>query len=153
MPYLNATFGLADSPVKMSPSLEWVQDLGLKGNDLASFMNFLDFLRKHAPEFASSKTFKGFCLRMEGEISKSSYDRWPNSGMLWDGVCLTAKVSESPNHVKESSLWDAIEKGSVPQKYFLSANAAQGMLRRVDRMGRNLFPHLRQALEILAKGR
>jgi len=40
----------------------------------------------------------------------------------------------------------------VPQKYFLSPNAAKGILRRADRMGRSLFPPLREALEILAKG-
>ena len=31
-------------------------------------------------------------------------------------------------------------------------NAAKGIIRRADRMGRNLFPPLRQALEILSKG-
>jgi DNA (cytosine-5)-methyltransferase 1 len=71
--------------------------------------------------------------------------------MVWDGVCLTAKVSESPNHASESSLWDAIEKGPVPDRYFLSPNAAKGMMRRADRMGRKLFPHLRESLEILAE--
>lgn len=71
--------------------------------------------------------------------------------MAWDGVCLTADTSESPNHVKESSLWELIEKGEVPQKYFLSPNAATGILRRADRMKRELFPPLRKALEILSK--
>jgi DNA (cytosine-5)-methyltransferase 1 len=50
-------------------------------------------------------------------------------------------------------LWELIEKGEVPEKYFLSPNAAKGMLRRADRMERELFPPLRKALEIMSKAR
>jgi hypothetical protein len=145
-------FGPEDSPAKMSLWREWGRELGLRGNSLDCFMNLLVFLQTAAPEFSSSKTFRACSLPTEEEISKSLFELWPNSGMVWDGVCLTAKTSESPNRAKESSLWDAIEKGEVPQKYFLSPNAAKGMMRRADRMGRKLFPPLREALEILAKG-
>jgi DNA (cytosine-5)-methyltransferase 1 len=71
--------------------------------------------------------------------------------MVLDGVCLTAGTSESPNHAKESTLLDVIETGEAPQRYFISPNAARGMMRRTDQMGRSLFPPLRKALEILAK--
>jgi hypothetical protein len=40
-----------------------------------------------------------------------------------------------------------IETSKVPEKYFLKANAAKGMLRRANQMGRPLFPPLRQSLE------
>ena len=138
-------------PAKTSQLREWGRELGLKGSSLDSFMNFIDYLSKVAPEFFSSKTCQAFSLPTEDETSTSFFERWPNSGMVWDGVCLTAKTSECPNHAKESSLWDLMEKAEVPLKYFLSPNAAKGMLRRADRMGRNLFPPLREALEILAK--
>lgn len=131
---------------------EWghVQDFEALNQD--SFTSFLDWLQTAAPEFSSSKTFQVSSLPMEEETSESSFKLWPNSGIAWDGVCLTAKTSESPSHAKESSLLDAIETGEVPQKYFLSPNAARGILRRADRMGRQLFPPLRSALEILSKG-
>ena len=145
------TFGLEDSHVKTCLWQEWGRELGLKGNSLDSFMNFIDYLQRVAPEFLLSKTCQAFCLPMEDETSNALFERWPNSGMVWGGVCLTAKTSESPNHAKESSLWDLMEKGEVPAKYFLSQNAARGILRRADRMGRSLFPPLREALEILAK--
>src|SRR5205823_6449630 len=73
-------------------------------------------------------------------------------GIAWDGVCLIAGTLESPSRVKESILSDVIETSKVQDKYFLSPNAARGMLRRVDQMGRSLFPPLRKALEILSKG-
>ena len=38
----------------------------------------------------------------------------------------------------------------MPERYFLSPNAATGILRRADQMGRNLFPPFRSALEILS---
>ena len=145
-------FGQEDSPAKTSRLRGWGRELGLKGKSLASFLSLLDYLKKDVPEFSSSRTFQVSSLATEEEISKSSFERWPVSGMAWDGVCLTAGISESPNHVSESTLSGVIETGEVPDRYFLSPNAARGMLRRTDRMGRNLFPPLRKALEILSKG-
>ena len=55
-----------------------------------------------------------------------------------------------PNHGKGSTLSDVVETGEVQEKYFLSPNAAKGIIRRADRMGRNLRPHFRMSLEILA---
>lgn len=144
--------GQEDSLVRTSRWRGWGRELGLRGKNLDSFLNLLDYLSKVAPEFSSSRTFQVFSLPTEGETSESSFKRWPASGMTLGGVCLTAGTLESPSHVKESTLLAAIEMGEVPPKYFLSPNAARGMLRRVNRMGRNLFPPLRQALEILAKG-
>lgn len=150
-PSLFPLSGPEDSPAKTSLWLEWGRDLGLEGSSLDSFTSFLDWLSSTAPELFSSKTCRAFSLPTKDEISRSSFGLWPNSGIVWDGVCLTAKTSESPNRVSESSLWDLIEKGEVPQKYFLSPNAAAGILRRADRMERELFPPLRKALEILSK--
>src|SRR5438093_356479 len=140
------TCGPEDSPAKTSQSREWGRELGLRGKDLDCFLNLLDYLRVAAPEFSSSKTFQAFSLRMEEKTSRTLFARWPASGMAWDGVCLTAGTLERPSHVKECTLLEHIETGEVPEKYFLSPNAARGMMRRADRMGRKLFPPLRKAL-------
>ena len=145
--------GQLDSRARTSLLQEWAQGQGLEGNSLASFMTLLGSLGKCCPELFSSRTFKVSSLPTEDETSKSSFERWPNSGMLLDGVCLTARTSESPSRAKESILLDVIETGELPQRYFLSPNAAKGMLSRADRMGRNLFPPLRRALEILSRAR
>ena len=151
--YLFPTSGQEDSPAKMSLWRAWGRELGLEGKNLDCFLNLLDSLKKDVPEFSSSRTFQASSLATEEEISKSSFERWPASGMAWDGVCLTAGISESPSHASESTLSGVIETGEVPDRYFLSPNAARGILRRTDRMGRSLFPPLRRALEILSKGR
>jgi len=142
--------GLEDSPAKTYPWREWVIGLGLKAKDRDYFISLLASLETQAPELFCSKTLQVFLARTTAEISQRSSGRWPNSGILSDGVCLTAKTSESPNRASASTLSGVIETGKVPDKYFLRASAAQGMLRRANQMGRPLFPHLRRALEILA---
>jgi hypothetical protein len=144
--------GQEDFHAKTSQWREWARELGLKGSDQACFLNLLAYLENVAPEFSSSRTFRAFSLPMGAETSKSLFERWPASGMVWDGVCLTAGTLESPSHVRGSTLSAAIETDEVQDKYFLSQNAARGILRRADRMGRSLFPPLRKALEILSKG-
>lgn len=146
------TCGPEDSLARMSRWREWGRELGLRGQSLDSFTSLLDYLSKASPELLSSRTFQVSSLATEDETSESLFARWPASGILSDGVCLTAGSLESPSHAKESSLSDVIETSEVPQRYFLSPNAARGMLRRADRMGRSLFPPLRSALEILAQG-
>src|SRR4051812_22228534 len=92
---LNLTFGAEDFPVKTFHSLEVGLELGLKGSELASFILSLDLLAEHFPQLSSSKTCQVYYLPTEGAISESFSKRWPRSGMLWDGVCLTANTSES----------------------------------------------------------
>jgi DNA (cytosine-5)-methyltransferase 1 len=134
----------------MSHWREWANGQGLEGQDLDYFSTLLDSLAKDAPELFYSKTFTASCIRTEGETLEPLFELWPSSGILSDGVCLTAKTSESPNHGSASTLLGVIETGKVPEKYFLSPSAAKGMLRRARKMGRNLFPPLRESLETLA---
>ena len=143
--------GQVDSRARTSRLREWAHAQGLRGKSLDSFMNLCVSLREIAPELFSSRTFQVCSLATADETSESLFERWPNSGMVWDGVCLTAGTLESPSRVKGYILLDAIETGEASERYFLSPNAARGMLRRANRMGRPLFPPLRKALEILAE--
>lgn len=143
---LSPMSGQQDSHAKMSHWREWAKEQDLKDRDLASFMNLLASLEKDAPELFYSKTFMACSIPIEGATLKPSFKLWPSSGILSDGVCLTAKPLESPSRAKESTLLGVIEIGAVPQKYFLKPNAAKGILRRAKQMGRNLFPPLRESL-------
>src|ERR1051325_7537072 len=118
--------GQQDSPAKMSRWRAWAREQGLEGRALASFMSLLASLEKDAPEFFSSKMFTASFIRTKDATSKPLFELWPNSGILSDGVCLTAKTSESPNHASESTLLGVIETSKVPEEYFLSPNAAKG---------------------------
>lgn len=88
----------------------------------------------------------------ELEAARQGDDKivWPNAGILWDGVFVANRTAPSIGAPVESDLLDIIEPGRPDSRYFLSANAAEGILRRVDTQGRQLFPPLRKALERLS---
>ncbi len=48
------------------------------------------------------------------------------------------------------SLSDILETGAVPQRFFLSAKACAGILRRAATRGKELPTHLRHALQAVA---
>ena len=51
-----------------------------------------------------------------------------------------------PSEERESSLWQILEE-IVPEKYYLSSKACQGILRRAKTRGKELPEELRIALE------
>lgn len=72
-------------------------------------------------------------------------EQLPEMDGLWLGDSLTLNIGESPNAERESLLsW--ILEDNVPQKYYLSARACQGILTRASRRGNPLPEVLRQAL-------
>jgi hypothetical protein len=75
--------------------------------------------------------------------------KWLNCGMVWDDEVVSITGPEGPGRPLDSSMLDLLEVGDVEARYFLSPNAATGMLRRADRMQRKFLPALRRALERL----
>lgn len=59
---------------------------------------------------------------------------------------LTRNIGESPSAAVESTLSQILE-ANVPKKYYLSAKACEGILRRAERRGKELPPMLKTALE------
>lgn len=55
-------------------------------------------------------------------------------------------LGECPSAVKESTLWQILQ-ADAPEKYYLSAKACAGILRRAERRGKTLPKMLREALE------
>lgn len=88
------------------------------------------------------------------EVKELSADveesNWKSGGVAYKNWFVTAAVSASPVIATTSSLIDVIEKTKVHERYFLSANAVQGILRRVDKLGRHLFPPLDAVLRKIA---
>src|SRR5574344_2893326 len=71
----------------------------------------------------------------------------------WRGEYLTLNIPEFPNFQGRfrsdgdvSSLSDILITGSIPQKYYLTAKCAVGILRRAERRGKDLPPILKAAL-------
>lgn len=57
---------------------------------------------------------------------------------------LTRNIGESPSAAVESTLSQILE-ANVPKKYYLSAKACEGILRRAERRGKELPPMLKTA--------
>lgn len=87
-------------------------------------------------------------LRCEAGESK-----WKTGGIAYKNWFATVAVSSSPVVAVNSRLIDVIEKTRVHDRYFLSENAVQGILRRVDKAGRNLFPPLDAALRKISSSK
>lgn len=73
------------------------------------------------------------------------------------GACLTHNIAEwtgldglSLNDDGVSSLSDILETGDVPQRYYLSAKACKGILRRAAKRGKQLPTMLHLALQTVA---
>jgi hypothetical protein len=67
-----------------------------------------------------------------------------------DGALLTEflmlNTGESPNVAEESTLSQILEV-DAPEKYYLSAKACEGILRRAESRGKQLPTMLKEALE------
>ena len=67
------------------------------------------------------------------------------------GEFSTLNISDSPNDAVACSLSSVLETGPIPSKYFLSAKACLGLLRRALARGKTLPELLRRALEAVAQ--
>ncbi|MNR50680.1 hypothetical protein D3C85_1702360 [compost metagenome] len=64
---------------------------------------------------------------------------------------LTLSSLEYPSDAVVCSLSDVLETGEVPQRFFLSATACRGILRRAEKRGKALPPPLALALKAVAE--
>lgn len=106
------------------------------------------------PGSSSSRTYRDFSAVMAGETWRRSSVRWSNSGTAWDTGCSTLATSECRSADGECSssasrLADVLEP-SAPQRFYLSARAVTGILRRASKRGRELPAELHSALTSLS---
>ena len=82
------------------------------------------------------------CLKKEnGSMPDVS---WETVSAL-PGGSMTLNFGESPSVARESTLSQILE-ANAPEKYYLSAKACEGILRRAERRGKALPPILKEAL-------
>ena len=102
--------------------------------------------RKYVQESCCGKTCRGHSHPSTGRLSDSSCPRWMTSGMVWHGEYWTANSGEWHNDAAVSSLSDALETQSVPQRYYLTPKACIGILNRAESSGKRLPKELETAL-------
>ena len=117
--------------------------------DRDSGLSSIEFLRSLRQDGLSSRMSLACCPLTTGKTLASSFEGWRNSGICRPGESWTLNTSEWPSDAAVCSLSDILET-DVPQRYFLSRRAAQGILRRAEKRGRELPELLRLALEAVA---
>lgn len=73
--------------------------------------------------------------------------RWMSGGCAWDMQVVEGAASAAPSRIVPSRFVDVLDDEVPDDRYFLTANAAAGIIRRADIVGRTLFPPMRSALE------
>lgn len=107
----------------------------------------IDYVKAYIPEF-SKETWKDDVFTDIDYTDSTMTHKWPKAGIAWGDGYIGGKVAPTPHKPIESSLTTVVERDHVSRKYYLTPNAAEGILRRVDNQGRKLFGPLRTALEI-----
>lgn len=119
-----------------------------KGGDVAS--KAIQYARERVPDFA---TGKASTVQIETFVGHDDAPKikWSNGGVMFGGRCLMAPVSPSPRKPTHTRLVDSLDATKPSSRYFLSPNAATGILRRVSSQNRQLFEPLDAALRLLTK--
>ena len=99
------------------------------------------------------RTFPDYSAPVAGTTSRQSLPRWTESGIWADGECLMLGTSDWPNDAAEYSAVSLAEilEPSPPPKYWLSAQACAGILRRAERRGKTLPERLEAALRAVVQ--
>lgn len=113
----------------------------------------LEYLRACAeidPEWIVWENVPGVLSAEHGRAFQSLLEAvaelWPDGGGR-HGEYWTLSSSVWPSGASVCSLSSTLETGGVPRRYFLSARACAGIIRRAERRGKALPRELREALE------
>lgn len=84
-------------------------------------------------------------LKKDGQPSGASWESMENG--RWPIERWMPNTGPAPRNSESASTLSQILQGQVPPKYYLSAAACLGILRRSDKRGKKIIPILRYALE------
>jgi DNA (cytosine-5)-methyltransferase 1 len=101
-------------------------------------------LKKH------TETLKFDAIMDEVQNGKFVY-RWKGCGIAWGNNIVEGAAAPAPSKIVESRFVDLLDAEIPDERYFLTPNAAAGILRRADWVGRTLFPPMRAALENMVR--
>lgn len=118
----------------------------LETND-ATTLSFEEELQQYK-DFHKKECTSSSLSYMDFTDANQSY-KWEKGGLAWHNKYISASVYPTPLKIKRTTLLPLIEKEQQKEIYYLTPNAAEGIIRRVDHQSRTLFAPLRIALEAL----
>lgn len=138
------------------PVVEWIAKRllsNLAENAPAPVGDFVATVRAMAPDLQKASSVVDF-EEIEDAVGAGSFTyRWKSGGCAFGSIAVEGTASQAPSKQITSSFVDALDPEVPEKRYFLTPNAAAGILRRADTVGRNLFPPMRKALVSLVEDR
>lgn len=131
------------------PVVEWIaskvkKQLGNKSDNVR-----LEEVISEYPDLLNSRWTDILLTNIDFSDSSKEY-KWKRGGIVWKNKYMECNIYPTPSKIVNSSLLNLIERHQNNPVYYLSPNAAEGILRRVDGQKRSLFVPLRVALEKLS---
>lgn len=105
-----------------------------------------------APELRLANCTAGCHLPMAPVADLGHTTKWLTGGCVFDGEVLQSRAPSAPAVPKTALMVSIVDSCPPGSRYFLSDNAAQGIIRRVDKMKRKLFGPMDRVLRKMAKG-
>lgn len=131
------------------PVVEWIASrIKNEMNDDAA-MECIDSLIGNYKDFQKQEWVESD-IRTIDFTDLSNKHKWARGGIVWKGKYMECNAFPAPNKIINSTLASIIEKNQNSSRYYITPNAAEGILRRVDNQRRTLFQPLRDALEKLS---
>lgn len=120
-----STCSAADFRAKLSRLLDAGTDSATQ--EALCFSNCPAWLKRESLRICCLKTYPA-CLTMTaaGHLRPSSI-RWTDWGMVWNGKCLTARITASRKPGADCTLSDILTD-DVPERYFLSPKQQERLL-------------------------
>lgn len=136
------------------PVVTWIAErilAGLSRKKKSHSTQFEDFVLEAAPDLARDTRHVDFLEVLQG-VERGNYSyRWKSGGCAWGHAVVEGAAQPAPAKIIKSRFVDILDTKIPDQRYFLTPNAAAGIVRRADVVGRTLFPPMRKALEKMAK--
>ncbi len=106
---------------------------------------------KLAPELRNRTRVLSFAAISDAIRAGTFVRNWQSGGVACRDMIIEGTASPAPSEIVPSRFVDALDATRPDKSYFLTANAAAGILRRVEVVGRTLFEPMSAALEKLVQ--
>lgn len=143
-----STSSLGEPPA--SPSASRASELAWMMRVVISRSSFSRLLADYDLAGSSGRTSPASCRSTADGRLEPCLGRWWNSGTGSPTEFLTLSTSEFPSDGTACSLSRILETGDLLRRYFLSARACRGILRRAEKRGKKLPVQLQAALDMVA---
>jgi DNA (cytosine-5)-methyltransferase 1 len=132
------------------PVVKWIANritAAKQSNSRPSRASFEKQVLEIAPDLKRDSEIVRFTDIMDEVDAATFAYRWKGCGLAFGDLIIEGATAPAPSSIITSKFVELLDSAIPDERYFLTANAAVGILRRADAVGRTLFVPMRKALE------